>query len=74
MFKLIYVQIDFQNSSLKWFQGLVNKDLNFPKFCSSNFFFLVLAFTTVVVVGILIWALTFAKTPKITKKDDINEL
>ena len=64
IFKLIYVKMDFQNSSLKWFQGIVSEDLNFSKFCSSNLFLLVLAFTTIVVVGLLIWIFTVAKLRK----------
>jgi hypothetical protein len=67
IFKLVYVQFDFQNSSLEWFRGIVRKGLNFSEFCSSNFFLLVLAFTTVVVVGLLIWIFAIAKTQKINR-------
>jgi len=59
IFKLVYVNIDFQNPALNWFKGLIIQDL--PNFYRSNFFLLIIAFVIVLVIGTLIWKFGFSK-------------
>ena len=59
IFKAIYAEIDFQNPALDWFSGLVAQDLQ--SFYLSNFFWLIIAFVIVLVIGTLIWKFRFSK-------------
>jgi len=56
IFKIVYVQSDFQNSALKYFQQLI-KTQSLPNFYKSNFFLLIFAFTVIEITGLFIWYL-----------------